>query len=92
MAEITLPVMMDFKTNRGLALYRIHVNPDFYQPKEKRFLENFVENGENTGNQHFLLFPQYFLTFPNQISIFELHLFCRVQMLSIWTILKSCRL
>ena len=24
-------------------------------------LENIVEKGENAGNQHFLLFPQYFL-------------------------------
>ena len=35
--------------------------------------ENIVGKGENAGNQHFLLFPQCFLTFPKQISSFELH-------------------
>ena len=33
--------------------------------------ENLVEKGENAGNQHFLLFPQCFLPFPKQISIFS---------------------
>ena len=27
-------------------------------------VENIVGNGENAGNQHFLLFPQCFLPFP----------------------------
>ena len=44
--------------------------------------------GENAGNQHFLLFPQCFLPFQEQISILESHLFCRLQILSIWTSLK----
>ena len=30
--------------------------------------------GENAGNQHFLLFPQCFLPFPEQVSIFQSHL------------------
>ena len=34
----------------------------------------------------------FFLPFPGQISIFDTHLNCRLQMLSIWTGLKSCRL
>ena len=46
--------------------------------------------GENAGNQHFLLFPQCFLPFPNQISIFQSHLFCHLQIPSIWTSLKLC--
>ena len=29
------------------------------------------EKGENAGNQRFHLFPQYFLSFVKQISIFE---------------------
>ena len=57
--------------------------------KEKAF-ENIVGKGENAGNQHFLLFPQCFLPFPKQISIFQLHSICRLQMLSIWTSLKFC--
>ena len=36
----------------------------------KRPPENIVAKGENAGNQHFLLFPQCFPSFPNQISIF----------------------
>ena len=31
-----------------------------------------------------------FLPFPTHISIFHLHLFCRLQMLSIWTSLEFC--
>ena len=52
--------------------------------------ENIVGKGENAGNHHFLLFPQCFLPFSKQISIFWSHLFCCLQMLSIWGILKIC--
>ena len=45
--------------------------------------ENIVEKGENAGNQHFLLFPQRFLLIRLQTSIFESHLFCRQQIISI---------
>ena len=38
--------------------------------------------------QHFLLFLQCYLSFPTQISIFQLPLFCCLQMLSIWAGLK----
>ena len=31
-------------------------------------VENIVENGENAGNQHFLLFPQCF----QKLSLYEL--------------------
>ena len=48
--------------------------------------------GENVCNQHFLLCPQCFLPVPKQISNFQSHLFCRLQMLSIWTSLKICHL
>ena len=54
--------------------------------------ENIVRKGENAGNQHFLLFPQCFLTFPKEISFFQSHLFCRLQIFSISTGLKFCRL
>ena len=38
----------------------------------KLSFENIVGNGENAGNKHFLLFLQYFLPLPTQISIFPL--------------------
>ena len=34
-------------------------------PLEKKAFENIVGKGENAGHQHFLLFPQCFLSFPN---------------------------
>ena len=46
--------------------------------------------GENAGKQHFLLFPQCFRSFSNQISIVWLYLFSCLQMFSIWTNLKLC--
>ena len=51
----------------------------------KKPFENKVGRGENADNQHLLLFPQCFLPFPKQISNFQLHIFCRLQVLSIWT-------
>ena len=81
----------------GLGLTLYHTIPTFNDP-EKAFeniaegaFENITE-GENAGNQHFLLFQPCFLSFPNHISIFERHLFCCLQMLSIWTSLKICHL
>ena len=38
---------------------------------KKKPSENIVGKGENAGNQHFLLFPQCFLPFQKQISIFQ---------------------
>ena len=58
----------------------------------KKHFENIVGKGENAGNQHFLLFPQCFLPFSKQISIFQSHFFCCLRMLSIWTGLTFCRL
>ena len=54
--------------------------------------ENIGGKGENAGNEHFLFFPQYFLPFPIKKLTFESHLFYRLQMLSIRTGLKFCRL
>ena len=45
--------------------------------------------GENVGNQHFLLFPQFFLPFPKQIAIFQLNLICGLQMLLILDLSKN---
>ena len=58
----------------------------------KETFENIVEKGENAGNQHFLLFQQCFLPVQKRISIFQPHLFYRLQRSSIWTSLKFCRL
>ena len=58
----------------------------------KKPFENIVGKGENAGNQHFPLFPQCFLPFPKQISIFQPNVICLLQMLLIWTSMKNCRL
>ena len=50
---------------------------------KQRTFENFVENRENAGDQHFLLFPQCILPFPHQSFIFHSYLLCHLQMLSI---------
>ena len=54
----------------------ITIQCQFLTMLKKKAFENIVGKGENAGNQHFLLFPQYFTPIPNQISLFELHLFC----------------
>ena len=51
-------------------------------PRKKPF-DNIVGKAENVGNHHFLLFPQYFLSFAKQMSVFDSHLnssliFCRL--------------
>ena len=64
-----------------LTLYHtIHTFNDL--EKEFKSFEN-MGKGENGGNQHFPIFPQCFLPFPKQVSIFQSHLFCHLQMLSI---------
>ena len=73
-----------------LTLY--HTIPTLNDPEKKKPFENIVGKGENTGNQHFLLFPQCLLPFPKQISIFGLYLFCCLHMLRIWTSPEFCRL
>ena len=43
----------------------------------KKALENIVGKGaENSGCQHFPLFPQCLFSFPIQFSIFDTYLFC----------------
>ena len=48
---------------------------------KKKPFENIVDKGENSGNRHFLLFPQCFLPISKRISMFNLHfyLFCHLQ-------------
>ena len=62
-------------------------NPKISQPWERGLLKT-VGKGENAGNQHFLLFTQCFQPFTKQISDFQSHLFCHLQILSLRTGLK----
>ena len=66
-------------------------NPNFKRPETEKPFESIVGKGENAGIKHFLLFPQCFLPFTKQLSNFQSHLLCRLQMLSIWTSIKFCR-
>ena len=59
----------------------------------KKPFENYVVKEKNASKQHFFPFTKMFSTPQKlQISVCESHLFCCLQMLSIWTMLKSCRL
>ena len=60
------------------------------KPGEKKPFKNIVGKGENAGLQHFLLFPQFFYPCPKQLSALHLYLFCRLQMLSVWTSQTFC--
>ena len=64
-----------------LTLY--HTVQTFNDPG-KRSLSKTLGKGENAGKQYFLLSPQCFQSYQGQIERFERHLFCCVQMLSIW--------
>ena len=65
--------------------------PTFNAPGKEAF-KNIVGNGENAGNQHFLLFPECSVHNQEHRSSSELHLKCRLQMLSDLTGLKFCHL
>ena len=62
--------------------------PYYTTVEEKAFSENILEKGECVGNQHFL-FPQCFPPYQRQKSSVKPNSFYRLQMLSIWTCLKS---
>ena len=53
---------------------------------------NIARKGEIACNKQFLLFSQCFLPFMVLIFHFKCTIKCRLQMLSIWTSLKFCRL
>ena len=77
----------------GVKSYLFTTQSRLLTTSKQRAFENIVGNGENAGYQHFLVFPQCFLPFQEKKkSIFQSHLFCRLQMFSIWTSLKFCRL
>ena len=54
----------------------LSTQPRLLTTLKKKPFENNVGNGENAGNQHFLLFPQCFLPIPKRISVFKLYLLC----------------
>ena len=55
-----------------------HTIQTFNEPPRKKHFENIVGKGENAGNQHFLLFPQWFLhCLRKEILSFWSHLFFR---------------
>ena len=47
----------------------ITLSPVLTSPRKRAF-ENILEEGENAGNEHFLLFPKCFLPFQSQIPMF----------------------
>ena len=57
---------------------------------QNKAFENIVGTEENAGNQHFHIFPQYFLPCQRQKSSLKEHSICCLQMLSIWSVLKFC--
>ena len=57
----------------GLTLY--YTIPTFNDPEKERPFENIVGKGENAGNQHFPLFPKYFLPIPKRISVLS-YIYC----------------
>ena len=75
-----------------MVLYLFTTQSQFLMTLRKKSFENIVGKAENADNQHFLLFPQCFLPFPKQISIFDSHLNFHLQMLLIRAGLKFCRL
>ena len=54
----------------GLQFISFPHNPDFLTTLKKKAFEYIVGKEENAGNQHFLVFPQCFLSFPEQILAF----------------------
>ena len=72
-----------------LTLY--HTVPTYIDHVEEVFWKHCWKR-RTCWYQHFLFFPQCFLPLHRRISILESHLFCHLQMLSIWTCIKLCRL
>ena len=54
----------------------------------KKPFENILGKVENAGHQHFVLFPQCFLTYQRQIHSLEPYSNCHLQMYTIWTNLQ----
>ena len=65
--------------------------PHFETLKKDIAVENIVRKGEIACYKQFLLFSQCFLPYRTLIFHFKCTLKC-LQFVSIWTILKFCRL
>ena len=65
----------------ALTLY--HTIPTFNDPEKKAFWNHCMKRRKCLVPA-FSSFPRMFSTFPKQISFFQSHLFCCLQMLSIW--------
>ena len=71
--------LFQFKRVSNL-LFLERVNPSPYNPERRKTFENILGEGENAGNQHFLLFPKCFLSFQRNILFnFMQHLVCHLQ-------------
>ena len=65
-------------SGKGLTLYNTISTFNDPKKKKKKALENIVRKGENAGNQHFLLFPQFFLLCRREKSSFRQHVICHL--------------
>ena len=73
--SICFPQMLSISSPEFVVWCRVYLcvlnsvphNTDLTTPRKKTF-ENIVGKEENAGNQHFLLFPQCFLTYQRQKS------------------------
>ena len=63
-------------------------NPNFKRTQQGSCLKTLWEKEKMLVISIFSFFPQCFLPFQNQNSISESHLFCCLQILSIWTSLQ----
>ena len=72
-----------------LTLY--HKIPTFNNPNEEGF-GKLCGKRRKCWYRHFLLFSQCFLLYHKEKSSFQQHLICCLQMLSIWSCPKFCRL
>ena len=73
---------------KELTLYRTILT--FNNPEREGNSKHCGER-RNAGHQRILLFSQCFLPYQREKLSFQQHLFCRLQMLSIWTSLKFFR-
>ena len=67
--------ILSFGKKLTMLISSLSHNPYFWTTLRKEACENNLAEGENAGNQHFLLFPKCFLSFQKQISIFSVNEF-----------------
>ena len=66
-------------------------NPVFSLARQRGLFKTLWEKEKMLVTSIFSFFPNCFLPFPKQISIFQSRLFCCLQVLSNWTSKKNCR-